>query len=96
MRSVLISIAFLFAFGLATPRTVAGPALSPVATVSTSTSLDFQDPASEIILDLNASRVRAWYQNPVWIAIGALALVVLLVIVVLMTQVGIGPTTVRG
>src|SRR5262249_41148430 len=86
MRGALISLAFMLVVGAAAPRTPMTSALPAAITVSASMSYDLQNPGRDINVDVNASRSNgAWYRNPVWIAIGALALVVLILIIVLAT-----------
>jgi 4-hydroxybenzoate polyprenyltransferase len=94
MRGALLSLAFMVVVGAAAPQSVSTSPLPTIATNSTSMSYDLQNPGKDINVDTNVNRSSGvWYRNPVWIAIGALALVVLVLIIVL-TMLGRGGTTI--
>ena len=53
-----------------------------------------QPPAGRIEVDIDTDSGGAWYTSPMWIAIGVIALVLLIVLIVLATRGG-GTTIVR-
>jgi hypothetical protein len=70
----------------AEPRQEAQPEMPPAP--EPRQAQDFPLPGeAEIDVDINEAG-GAWYENPVWVAIGALALVVLIVLVVMATRGG--------
>jgi len=60
------------------------------------TIADQQQPSGKVEVDINTHRGGggAWYTSPVWIAIGVIALVLLIVLIVMATRGG-GTTIVR-
>jgi hypothetical protein len=78
-----------------------GPALAPVpaiaADASYSAGLDDQQqpPSGRLEVDVDTNQGGgAWYTSPIWIAIGVIALVLLIVLIVMATRGG-GTTIVR-
>ena len=55
---------------------------------------DQQPPAGRLEVDIDTDSGGAWYTSPMWIAIGVIALVLLIVLIVLATRGG-GTTIVR-
>jgi H+/Cl- antiporter ClcA len=53
-----------------------------------------QPPRADINVDINTRGGGDWWTNPVWIAIGVLALVLLIVIIAMMTRGG-GTTIIK-
>jgi hypothetical protein len=57
-----------------------------------------QNPSRDLDVDINVNRSApsgaAWYRSPVWIAIGALAFIVLLVVIMVAAR-GSGNTVIR-
>jgi hypothetical protein len=90
------AIVVLMALGLLAG--VVSPSSTALATASEySTSLDDQQqpPSGRIEVDVNTNQGGgAWYTSPVWIAIGVIALVLLIVLIVMATRGG-GTTIVR-
>ena len=100
MRTFIVSVAVLFGLVMI-PAGHAGAALAAstpgVAVVSAQTpdAPQPQQPAQVNVQVQHSGRV--WYANPVWIAIGAIALVVLIMLVVMASRGSSGGTTiVRG
>jgi hypothetical protein len=94
MRGMLLPLGFVLVAAVGTPRHASVPALAGVASVSA--SYDVQNPGQDINVDINVNRgATPWYRSPVWIAIGVLALVILVLIVVLATRAGVGTTIVK-
>ena len=89
------AIAVLMTCGL-----LLGSAAIPTVAVASAaghelTVADQQQPSGKIEVDINTHRGGgAWYTSPVWIAIGVLALVLLVVLIVMATRGG-GTTIVR-
>ena len=69
-----------------------GPAFGAV--VLEAHSLDAEQ-APSINIEVNKGGGRAWYANPVWIAIGVLGLLVVVVLIVMAAKGG-GTTVVKG
>ena len=90
MRKVLL--VFAVVVGLVGIPTVA-IAASPVASIDQVTAFQGQGP--DIKVDINTDRGGAWYTNPVWIAIGVIALIVIVMLIVMASKSG-GTTVVRG
>jgi hypothetical protein len=53
-------------------------------------------PTGQIDVDISTDGGGAWYLSPVWIAIGALALLVIIAIIVAASRGGGGTTVIRG
>lgn len=53
-----------------------------------------QPPTARLEVDIDADEGGAWYTNPIWIAIGVIALVLLILLIVMATRGG-GTTIVR-
>jgi hypothetical protein len=94
MRGVLLALALAAAVVLVAPQT-ASAALGSAGTTMTAaatTSADLQQPAT---LDITVSHSGRWYASPMWIAIGAIAGVLVLLMIVLIARSGSsGGTTV--
>jgi hypothetical protein len=92
---MLLSLAFVLVAAVGTPRPASVPSVTGVASVSA--SYDVQNPGQDINVDINVNRSGTpWYRSPVWIAIGGLALVILVLIIVLATRAGGGTTIVKN
>ncbi|HEY6214554.1 MAG TPA: hypothetical protein VIW45_19810 [Vicinamibacterales bacterium] len=100
MRSVLVALALAFVTISAAPAR-AEVKLHAVAAPTTiaATTYALQQPAKDINVDINVNHGGGrWYRNPVWIAIGVLAAIVLLVLIVLAARgsgTGGGTTIIR-
>lgn len=53
-------------------------------------------PKAQVDINVNRNGGHGWWASPTWIAIGVLALVLLIVIVALIARGGGGPTVIRG
>jgi hypothetical protein len=78
---------------------VIGSAAAPAAAIAASSDYtvsvdDQQPPAGRLEVDIDTDRGGAWYTSPMWIAIGVIALVLLIVLIVMATRGG-GTTIVR-
>jgi len=98
MRGVLVAIALAW-FVAASPSSAsaaAGPDHAVVAASSVPTVFALQaNPPKDANVDINLNRNGGgrWYGSPLWIGIGALAVIVILLIVVLAAR-GSGTTTI--
>src|SRR5438132_14271634 len=96
MRSVLVACAVTCVLALA-PRvhasTLASGVTPTVSAAAPTFALQVPDKKIEVTVGDRPSG-RVWYQSPVWIAIGALALIVLVMLVVLLARSGGGGTTI--
>lgn len=93
MRTFILTIATVFGL-LMLPATAIGTVASTDLSIGNAVSLDahsLQDAPKppQINVEINkGGGGRAWYQNPVWIAIGALAFVLLVVLIVMAAKGG--------
>ena len=89
------AIVVLMALGLlAGVASASSTALAAASEYSTSLD-DQQQPGGRLEVDINTNQGGgAWYTSPVWIAIGVIALVLLIVLIVMATRGG-GTTIVR-
>ena len=88
------AIVVLMTAGLLIGATAA-PTAAMTASSEYSAGLDNQQPPSaRLEVDVDTDRGGAWYTSPVWIAIGVLALVLLIVLIVMATRGG-GTTIVK-
>jgi hypothetical protein len=88
------AIVLLTAAGL-----LAGSAAAPLVAHAASSGYaltldDQQQPGGRLEVDIDTDRGGAWYTSPMWIAIGVIALVLLIVLIVMATRGG-GTTIVR-
>jgi hypothetical protein len=98
MRTLLLSLAFMMAVGIAAPQAApAALASTGHSIVAVSTSLDQEQTVpKDVNVDINVNRGGGrWYANPVWVAIGAIAAVVVLLLIVMLARGGGGTTIVR-
>ena len=98
MRGLLLSLAFMTAVGMAAPQPASAALVSTGHSISAlSTSFDQDQPAKDINVDINVNRGGGgrWYANPVWIAIGAIAAVIVLLLSVMIARGGGGTTIVH-
>lgn len=74
----------------------AAPSVAIAANSDYALSVDDQQqpPAGRLEVDIDTDRGGAWYTSPMWIAIGVIALVLLIVLIVVATR-GSGTTIVR-
>ena len=72
------------------------PSVALAASSEYSISLDDQQqpPTGRLEVDVDTDRGGAWYTSPLWIAIGVIALVLLIVLIVMATRGG-GTTIIR-
>jgi len=100
MRAVVLGIALAFGLAIAIPAQVSVLDLSSTAIAagssSTMVAADFQPEGKDLKVDINVNRGGGgrWYANPVWMAIGGLAVLVLLVLIVMAVR-GSGTTIVK-
>jgi len=88
------AIVVLMAAGLLV-GSAAAPAVAIAANADYTLSADDQQqPTGRIEVDIDTDRGGAWYTSPVWIAIGVIALVLLIVLIIMATRGG-GTTIVR-
>jgi hypothetical protein len=77
-----------------------GSAAAPAAAIAASSgyalSVDDQQPqpSGRLEVDIDTDEGGAWYTSPMWIAIGVIALVLLIVLIVMATRGG-GTTIIR-
>jgi hypothetical protein len=88
------AIVVLMAAGL-----LIGSAAAPAVAIAASsdyalTADDQQQPTGRLEVDVDTDQGGAWYTSPMWIAIGVIALVLLIVLIVMATRGG-GTTIVR-
>jgi len=103
MRSVLLSTVLLVGLA-ATPLIPAASHVVPSATVYAATQQDpqpavqppSQSQAPQVVIEEH-NTTRTWHPNPMWVAIGGLAVAMLLVLIVMASRGGgSGTTVVRG
>ena len=100
MRAVLFGIALALGLAITIPAPVSALDMSSTAIAagssSTVTAADFQPEGKDLKVDINVNRGSGgrWYANPVWMAIGGLAVLVLLVLIVMAVRGG-GTTIVK-
>jgi hypothetical protein len=100
MRAVLFGIALALGLAIAIPAPVSALDVSSTAIAADSSSTvaaaDFQPDGKDLKVDINVNRGGdgRWYANPVWMAIGGLAVLVLLVLIVMAVRGG-GTTIVK-
>jgi hypothetical protein len=96
MRGVLVALAIAFALTAVPSRATAASHGVAIAAAPTVYALQ-QTPAPDKTIDININTQRGgrWYANPVWIGIGALAVVVVLLLIVLAARGGGGTTIVK-
>ena len=88
---VAIAAVLLLAVGMSTVPVPSAAAL----TGSSIVAAQEQQPTPKAEVDINIHRTGgAWWASPTWIAIGAIALVLLAVIIALVTRSGGGGTTI--
>lgn len=98
LPSILLSsaAALVLATAAAPPRAEAAPAPVPAAVAATTApTLHVLATAQDIQVDINENRGGAWYTNPVWIAIGVIALVVIVLLIVMAGRGGSRTTVVK-
>ena len=88
------AIVVLTAAGLFLGAAVAAPSAAIAADSGYSATLDDQQPTGRLEVDIDTDDGGAWYTSPVWIAIGVIALVLLILLIVMATRGG-GTTIVR-
>ncbi|HTK28479.1 MAG TPA: hypothetical protein VL309_02955 [Vicinamibacterales bacterium] len=85
MRTLLVACSVFVMLAAAAPSPSAAPL--PVASVSAAPVAALQIPDKKIEITIG-DHSHAWYRNPVWIAIGILAVVVILLLVALIARGG--------
>jgi len=94
MRRPLVFLTLLVAL-LALPMLPVAGHLSAVATTVGGAVLHAQAaPAAHVDISVNHGG-RGWYASPVWIAIGAIGLIVLIMLIVMASRGGGGTTVVK-
>lgn len=100
MRAVVFGIALALGLAIAIPAPASTLAVSSTALAAVSSSAvvaaNFQPEGKDFKVDINVNRDGGdrWYANPVWMAIGGLAVLVLLVLIVMAMRGG-GTTIVK-
>jgi hypothetical protein len=99
MRAVLFGIALALGLAIAIPAPASALDVSSTAIAADSSSsmtvADFQPEGKDLKVDINVNRGGGrWYANPIWMAIGGLAVLVLLVLIVMAVRGG-GTTIVK-
>jgi len=95
MRGVLVALAIAFALTAVPSRATAASHGVAIAAAPTVYALQ-QTPAPDKTIDINITHGGGrWYANPVWIGIGALAVVIVLLLIVLAARGGGGTTIVK-
>ena len=100
MRAVLFGIALALGLAIAIPAPASALDASSTAIAadfsSSVAAADFQPEGKDLKVDINVNRGGGgrWYENPVWMAIGGLAVLVLLVLMVMAVRGG-GTTIVK-
>jgi hypothetical protein len=92
MRTRFLALALLLGL-LAMPALPAGPAGFDVTVQAMAQQPDAPSPPARIDVDISDSD-GVWYTNPVWLALGAIALVVLVLLIVSASRSG-GTTVVK-
>jgi hypothetical protein len=101
MRNLILTLGVVFGLFFVPAASFDGTS-TVLAFSSSSTDASVESPQevpkAKIDIDINkgGGGGRAWYANPVWIAIGGIALVVLVLLVVTVSKGGGGTTIVRG
>ena len=88
------AIVVLTAAGLFLGAAGAAPSTAIAADSGYSATLGDQQPTARLEVDIDTDDGGAWYTSPVWIAIGVIALVLLILLIVMATRGG-GTTIVR-
>jgi uncharacterized membrane-anchored protein YitT (DUF2179 family) len=85
MRNVLVALALAFLAAAATPaRAELSLQPSTMPTIAATTYALQQNPVKDVNVDINVNHGgRAWYRNPMWIAIAVIGGVLLLVLLLL-------------
>ena len=101
MRAVLFGIALAFGLAIVVPAPVSVLDVSSTAIAAGSSSTvaagDLQPEGKDLKVDINVNRGSSggrWYANPVWMAIGGLAVLVVLILIVMAVRGG-GTTIVK-
>jgi hypothetical protein len=97
MRAVLFAIALAIGLAIAIPAPAAALDISSIAVAATASgAVMTADLQPDLKVDINVDRGGGgrWYANPVWMAIGGLAVLVLLVLFVMAIRGG-GTTIVK-
>ena len=93
MRTRFLALALLLGL-LAMPALPAGPAgFDTTVQAMVAQQPDAPSPPARIDVDIN-SNDGVWYTNPVWLALGAIALIVLVLLIVSASRTG-GTTIVK-
>ena len=93
MRGILLSLAFVTAAAIAAPQAASAPLVSGGSMISAAAA-DLQSVPKDVNIDINVNRGGGtWYKNPLWVGIGALAVIMLLLLIVLAAR-GSGGTTI--
>lgn len=101
MRTLVLTVAIACgALALPAVNGVGGAAMPPIGAVAVLDAQTAQPPAQQqplINVEVKRGGGGAWYQNPVWVAIGVIAAVLVILLIVVAARGGGGGTTVvRG
>ena len=94
--SLLLGIAFAVVFGVISRAPLEAQRLRP-GTVGSTVAYAQDQAAGKLSVDINVNKGggdNRWYANPMWIAIGGLALLLVLVLIVMVSRGG-GTTVVK-
>lgn len=92
--ALLVAVALLGAPAV-TGTTLAAPAVALELDQQGQPPQPPQPPSGRLEIDIDTEEGGAWYTNPVWMAIGAIALVLIIALAVMAGRGG-GTTVVRG
>jgi hypothetical protein len=100
MRTVMVTLAMVFGFMLLIPASLPNHAATTgvVFAAPSVPTVQANPPAQPPQINVEVNRGgRVWYASPVWVAIGVIALVLLVMIIAMVARGGGGGTTVvRG
>jgi hypothetical protein len=94
MRVFMLTVAIVAGAFVIPATDLTSAPLSGVAVVDAQTSPPAQPQAPQINVEVNKGG-RAWYVNPVWLAVGGAALLIVVLLIVMAGRGG-GTTIVRG
>ena len=94
MRTPLLALTLLLALCAVPLLPASGPMAAVATTVGAVVHAQNAAPAAPSHVDVNINGPRGWHASPVWIAIGAIGVILLIVLIVLAARGGGGTTTV--
>ena len=88
-------VALVMSVGLLAAPILAAAPLPATTAFDTQQSQPVQPPSGSIDVNIDTDEGGAWYTSPIWIAIGVVALVLIIALIVMAGRGG-GTTVVRG